>query len=188
MSYSLIRLSALPAAPDVVPKAMYFIRTNVAGPVEIFVSDANGVLHPCFDDEKVALAIETNTRAFGEMLVVPDIAARDALVHLRNAIVLVEQAQDDPEAGYGSAFYFYMKITDRYVLIRTGAGGGTGDMRWSSLIGGPVASPQAIDAAVLRSHDHANEALLRALDEANGRLTFNGEDISTVNFDQTPHW
>ena len=184
MAYSIIRQTSLPGVGEAVPKALYFIRTVQGGPVSVYITDTEGALHPCFDDAKTAQMIETSMAGFGEILVTANIASRNALVLTHNAIVLVEDASADTSVGPGSAFYFYMKTQNIFVLILAAGKG----FRWSEISGGPMSTPAQIDESVSQTHTHVNKTVLDDLADKGRILQYKGKRIGTVSFDQLPEW
>lgn len=185
MAYSIIRRTSKPAVEDVVPKALYFIRAVQGGPVAIFMSDADGALHPCFDDAKVAAAIAQGTQSFGEMLVVANVDERDSLGLTHNAVVFVQNATGDPAISSGGAFYFFMKSAGVFVLLTKAD---SLHPLWSDITGRPTSSAAAIDAAVNKSHTHANVTVLDGLNDQAGKLYYKGSALKTVSFGQAPEW
>lgn len=55
--------------------------------------------------------------------------------------------------------------------------------KWADIIGKPASTAAAIDASVNASHSHSNLSVLNALSQSsNGRLAYNGKEVSEVGF------
>lgn len=117
--------------------------------------------------------------------VVPDIAARDALVLERNALVLVIDATADPTVDAGSALYAYVEADASWVKVAEYESMDV-VLQWSSIQGRPNSTPAQIDTAVSQSHTHSNKAVLDKFSESAGQVLYNGNAIQ-ANW-ETANW
>lgn len=96
-----------------------------------------------------------------------------------NSVGYVKNAVDDPLVKTPSALYVYEVATGAWSLLPTG--GAADSIDWNKIIGRPVSTVAAIDAAVTASHAHANKATLDALGiDGQNRLTLSGTPVSPV--------
>lgn len=132
---------------------------------------------PATPQEVVQPVVDAALDGLDTLEIVADIAARDALTLGRNALVLVEDASADADVTSGAALYTYKAAADTYTLIATYE---DPEVVWESIVGRPASSPAQIDGAVALAHDHANKALLDALAEVGGALTYSGGLVITA--------
>lgn len=97
----------------------------------------------------------------------------------------VIDATADPTVNTGSAFYVYAnktwkKLYETEMMDNPGGQGGTIvlDNNWESIQGKPAASPDSIDSAVQKQHEHSNKELLDKLSAVNGVLFYNNLQIA----------
>lgn len=117
--------------------------------------------------------------------VVPDIAARDALVLERNALALVIDATADPTVDAGSALYAYVEADASWVKVAEYESMDV-VLQWSSIQGRPNSTPAQIDTAVSQTHTHSNKAVLDKFSESAGQVLYNGSAIQ-ANW-ETANW
>ena len=167
------QLSALPAS--LAPNAFYFVLSgNVA---ESYLTTAGGTPKSIGNTAMINGLIDARLNAASTLLHVPNIQDRDALSPASNAMVLVTDATGDPSVQGGGALYFYDAAQSAYTKV---AEYESMDLvlQWANISGRPGALPGDIDAAVAEAHSHANKAVLDALGDASGGLTYNGAPIA----------
>lgn len=111
---------------------------------------------------------------FTNIIVVNDIAARNALNPTRNLIVLVLDATGDPSVNSGAATYVYNVNTSTWTKISEWE---SLDLiiKWSDIQGRPTSSVDDIDDAVAKKHAHNNFSLLEKITELNGEFQYNND-------------
>lgn len=109
------------------------------------------------------------------LIVVSDIAARDALEATTNLFVFVKDATADETVNVGSASYVYEVATQTFTKI---AEYESTDLilSWENITNKPSSSVVTIDDAVNKRHAHANATQLAKVGEdAEGNLTYGGK-------------
>ena len=103
---NIARVNALPGTPAA--NTMYFVKGGEAGLMDIYVTGSTGseVRH-IISKAEISAMVSGSLGAFSNILVVADIAARDALVLDRNAVVMVGDATGDNTVENGSATYMF---------------------------------------------------------------------------------
>jgi hypothetical protein len=144
--------------------------------VEIYVSDATGAFakRVLTDTDIQALINASISGLGGEMPIVADIAARNALASslTKNTQVLVLDATGDTTVTTGAATYIYRASTTSWTKISESESIDL-VLQWANIQGRPTSSVSAIDAAVNNSHTHANKTQLDKIGEnASGLLTY----------------
>jgi hypothetical protein len=174
-TFKVFRETALPSTLQ--PYAIYFVAPS-AKPnyVEIYVSDATGAFakRVITDNDVQALIDASISGLAGEMPVVADIAARNALASTltKNTQVLVLNATGDSTVTSGAATYLYRFSTTSWIKLNEAESMDL-VLQWANIQGRPTSSASAIDAAVNNSHTHANKTQLDKIGEnANGLLTY----------------
>lgn len=176
---NIARVNTLPVTPAA--NTMYFVKGGEAGLMDIYVTGTTGTeLRHIISKAEINAMVSGSLGAFSNILVVADIAARDALELDRNAVVMVGNAIDDNTVENGSATYMYDVTADTWTKLSEF---GELDMvlRWESIVGRPESSAGQIDFAVSQAHTHANMAVLDKLSEdANGIVMYNNKYIKPV--------
>ncbi|BAF36131.1 hypothetical protein [Microcystis phage LMM01] len=110
----------------------------------------------------------------GEMPIVANIAARNALSLTKNTQVLVLDATGDPTVASGAATYLYQVSTTSWIKLNEAESIDL-VLQWANIQGKPTSSPTAIDTAVGNSHVHnGNLTQLNKIGEnADGFFTYN---------------
>lgn len=174
-SFKAFRETALPGTLQ--PYAIYFVAPpSKPNYVEIYVSDATGsaAKRVLTDTDIQALINASISGLGGEMPVVADIAARNALASslTTNTQVLVLDATGDSTVTSGAATYLYRFSTTSWIKLNEAESMDL-VLQWANIQGRPTSSASAIDAAVNNSHTHANKTQLDKIGEnANGLLTY----------------
>lgn len=169
--------TALPATP--VANAVYFITSTDPTLVDIYVTSSAGVARHVINKSEIQALITAAIQANNELIIVADIAARDALVLTVARYVLVKNASADPTVVSGAATYLFdpagttpatkwIKVSEAESLDI--------QLTWAALIGKPSSTVAQIDAAVAATHSHANKASIDKIgQDAAGNLTYNGQ-------------
>lgn len=120
--------------------------------------------------------IVSKLSSVGTLVVVDDIAARNA-ISSPSGEVFVKDATADSTVASGGARYLYdggawVKIAETESMDLV--------LKWADIIGKPNSSPAQIDAAVGASHTHSNKTQLDKIDEdASGNMTYGGKAVTT---------
>lgn len=174
------RVPTLPAVLE--PGSFYYVENgNYA---EAYLTDLSGVAksigNTSMINALVAQALANWSGGSSTVEIVPDIAARDALILTleANAMILVVDATDDPTVDLGSALYAYDFTSETTYKI---AEYESMDivLEWSAIVGGPTSSPAQIDNAVSIAHTHANKAVLDKFTEEGGLPRYAGKPIQS---------
>ena len=168
------RVSVLPGT--LAPSTMYIVASAEAGLAEVVFSDKTGAAsRHTINKSEIQTMIDGAFSSFSNMLVVADIAARDALTLTRNAIVLVLDATADTTVNAGAATYVYDLANTTFVKISEFESMDV-TLTWSSIQGRPTSAVADIDDAVAKRHTHANLAQLDKVGEdLDGNFTYNGQ-------------
>lgn len=174
-------LSALPTTLEA--DAFYFIENG--NYVESYITNSEGIARQIGNslmiNTLVAAALASWSGASSQIIIVPDIPARDTLSATAetNLMVLVVDATGDATVESGSALYAYdFTATIWYKLSEYESMDIA--IAWSNISDGPNSSVAQIDDAVAKAHAHTNKAVLDKLSEDGGALLFDGDPISTT--------
>lgn len=172
------RLTAVPSLPCD-PNAVFFVAPqSKPNYIEIYVSNSAGTaLKRLLTDTDIQSLIDASISSLGgEMPVVADIPARNALVSTltKNTQVLVLDATGDSTVTSGAATYLYRVSTTSWIKLSEAESLDL-ILQWANIQGKPTSSPTAIDTAVTNSHVHnGNLTQLNKIGEnADGLLTYN---------------
>lgn len=172
------RVNVLPVT--LTPSTMYIVKAADAANAELYFSNDDGSLERhVINKAEIESLIATQVSAFNNIVVVADIAGRDALTLVRNTLVLVLDATGDNTVEAGAAMYFYDFANTAFVKVAEYESLDV-SLEWSNINGRPTSSVAAIDAAVAASHSHSNLTTLNKLAEDQGQLTFDGEPVGAV--------
>lgn len=179
MTTSVLKIYKETALPgSLTPNSIYLVApTAHPNYLEIYVTGTSAsVVKRTLNVDDVQALIDDATAGLsgGELNVVADIAARDALNPTTNMIVLVKDATGDSTVDNGAALYVYELATTTWSKI--------GEyesldvvLNWSDINGKPTSSVANIDDAVNKRHTHANKTQLDKIDEdVNGNFKYNG--------------
>jgi hypothetical protein len=171
--YKLTAVPTLPCAPNAI-----FIVAPQGKPnyIEIYVSNNAGTgLKRLLTDVDIQSLIDASISGLsGEMPIVADIAARNALSLNKNTQVLVLDATGDATVTSGAATYLYRVSTTSWIKLNESESLDL-ILQWANIQGRPTSSPSAIDTAVSNSHVHnGNLTQLNKIGEnADGLFTYN---------------
>ena len=172
------KLTAVPTLPCDANAIFIVAPTGKPNYIEIYVSNNAGTaLKRLLTDTDIQALIDASISGLaGEMPIVADIAARNALASTltKNTQVLVLDATGDPTVTSGAATYLYRVSTDSFIKLNEAESIDL-VLQWANIQGKPTSSPTAIDTAVGNSHVHnGNLTQLNKIGEnADGFLTYN---------------
>lgn len=167
--------TALPAPTEA--NALYLVAPGGdASALEVYATDSTGTVArrvPTKSDINSMIDAKLSG-AGGGLVVVDDIAARDALgTPDGGTMVLVLDASDDATVDSGAATYVYVtgtgwvKISEAESLDLI--------LDWDDIQNGPSSTAANIDQAVNWRHQHSNKTQLDKIGEdGNGNLTYGG--------------
>ncbi len=191
MSNSVLKIFKETVLPSTLqPNALYMV-APVDNPtyVEFYVTGISAtVVRRTLNHADIAAIVAQQVSALdiNNLIVVSDIAARDALNSETNIFVFVKDATADETVDVGSASYIYEATTSTFTKI---AEYESSDLilAWSNIVDGPTSSASAIDDAVGKRHTHANATQLAQVGEdSDGNLTYGGvtplAGLSSVNW------
>lgn len=176
------RKTALPGSLE--PYALYLI-APASDPdlLEVIVTNATGdATRRVMNKADIQALIDASMAAAGanNLIIVANIAARDALNPATNAQVYVTDATGDGTVASGGATYLYNKSNSTWLKISESESLDV-VLSWSGLTGRPTSSVADIDDAVTKRHAHANKTQLDKIDEDGaGNLTYNGQLPATA--------
>lgn len=169
------KLTAVPSLPCD-PNAVFFVApTGKPNYIEVYVSNNNGTaLRRLLTDTDIQGLIDSSLAGIsGEMPIVANIAARDALSLTKNTQVLVLDATGDSTVASGAATYLYRVSTTSWIKLSEAESMDL-VLQWANIQGKPTSSAAAIDTAVANSHTHTNKTQLDKIGEnGSGLLTYN---------------
>lgn len=179
------KVAALPGSLE--PDSFYYVENG--GYAESYLTNSSGqaraVGNSAMINALIGAAITDALSDLNALEVVPDIAARDALVLERNALALVIDATADPTVDAGSALYAYVEADTSWVKVAEYESMDV-VIQWASIQGRPNSSPAQIDTAVSQSHTHSNKAVLDKFTESGGQVLYGGNPIQ-ANW-ETANW
>lgn len=169
------KLTAVPSLPCD-PNAVFFVApTNKPNYIEVYASNNTGTaLRRLLTDTDIQGLIDTSIAGIGgEMPIVANIAARNALSLTKNTQVLVLDATGDATVAAGAATYLYRVSTTSWIKLSEAESMDL-VLQWANIQGKPTSSAAAIDTAVANSHTHSNKTQLDKIGEnTSGLLTYN---------------
>ncbi len=164
---------------------VYFIKPTtppVGAPAnycEVYIVDHTGTVTahtPTWGEINANIA--SQIAATGSLVVVDDIAARDAIAS-PSGEVYVKDATADNTVNTGGARYLWDTATSAWVKISE-----TESMdlilNWADIIGKPTSTAAQIDNVVANAYTGANKTQLGKIGEdAQGNMTYGGEAVKT---------
>jgi hypothetical protein len=184
------KLTAVPSLPCD-PNAVFFVApTSKPNYIEIYVSNNAGTaLKRLLTDADIQALIDASISGLaGEMPIVADIAARNALSPTKNTQVLVLDATGDSTVASGAATYLYRVSTTSWIKLSEAESLDL-ILQWANIQGKPTSSPSAIDTAVGNSHVHnSNLTQLNKIGEnADALFTYNNA-LPKIGWEGTIAW
>ncbi len=176
MKLKIYRETALPGSP--VADAIYIIApTGKPNHVEMYVTNSAAAIRRIINEADITALINTAVSGMTEIVVVADIAARNALSPTTAKYVFVKNATADATVASGGATYLYEVATTTWHKISEAESLDI-SVSWSSLSGKPTSTPAQIDAAVTASHSHTNKSQLDKIGESGGEITYDGQPVN----------
>lgn len=170
------KVSVLPSTLEA--DAFYFVENGTFA--ESYLTNSAGTArsigNSAMIESVVTPLINSAVSQLGNLNIVPDIAARDALTLTVNAMVLVTDASADPTVDAGAALYVYDATEDTYIKVAEYESMDV-TLTWSQIQGRPTSSVSLIDDAVTKRHEHSNKAQLDKIGETGGQLTYDGTEV-----------
>jgi hypothetical protein len=184
------KLTAVPSLPCD-PNAVFFVAPTLKpNYIEIYVSNNAGTaLKRLLTDADIQALIDASISGLaGEMPIVADIAARNALSPTKNTQVLVLDATGDSTVASGAATYLYRVSTTSWIKLSEAESLDL-ILQWANIQGKPTSSPSAIDTAVGNSHAHnGNLTQLNKIGEnADGLFTYSNA-LPKIGWEGTIAW
>lgn len=189
------KVSTLPATLEA--SSFYFVPHATENWAESYVTDTAGVAHSIGNTNMIA-DISAEQIGPGSLQVVQDITERDALGLTETdpaRLVLVVDATADVDVDTGGALYAWRPNAGtagewRLIIAYSDMtyDFSTIDIDWSQLTSAPTSTVAEIDQAVTDSHTHANKAVIDALADDAGNLTYNGASLSATIEWATLNW
>lgn len=179
MANNLLKIFKETALPgSLQPNSVYLVAPSSSNYVEMYVTGTSAsTVRRVISEADVQAMIDASTGGSGadKLLVVADIAARDALTLTENTLVLVKDATADPTVSVGAATYIYDAALTTYTKIAEYESLDL-TLSWSNIVGKPTSSVIDIDDAVTKRHSHTNMTQLNKVGEdGNGNFTYNGQ-------------
>ena len=182
--------TAVPSLPCD-PNAVFFVAsTSNSNYIEIYVSNNAGTaLKRLLTDADIQALIDASISGLdGEMPIVADIAARNALSLTKNTQVLVLDATGDSTVASGAATYLYQVSTTSWIKLSEAESLDL-ILQWTNIQGKPTSSPSAIDTAVGNSHAHNDNLtqLNKIGENADGLFTYSNA-LPKISWEGTIVW
>jgi len=183
------KLTAVPSLPCD-PNAVFFVApTGKPNYIEIYLSNNAGTaLRRLLTDSDIQGLIDTSIAGIsGEMPIVANIAARNALTLTKNTQVLVLDATGDSTVGNGAATYLYRASTTSWIKLSESESMDL-ILQWSNIQGKPNSSAAAIDTAVANSHTHTNKTQLDKIGENGSGLLIYNNSLPKIGWEGAIAW
>ncbi len=170
------KVAALPGTLQA--NSIYMVSDAVAGFMEFYVTNSAGTATrriPTKSD--IDGWISTAVASLGSIVVVANIAARDAVTAVTGTTAMVLDATADPTVATGAATYVWNgttwdKISEAESLDVI--------VDWATITNKPASVVADIDDAVTKRHVHVNMAVLNKMSEdADGDLNYDGAFVRT---------
>lgn len=179
-TFKIFRETALPGTLQ--PYSIYLI-APASDPtlVEVVVTNNDGTAsRRVINKADIQAMIDASMASAGanDLVIVADIAARDALAPDGNLYAFVTDATGDATVASGGATYLYNHATTTWLKVSEAESMDV-VLQWANIQGGPSSSPANIDDAVTKRHSHANKTQLDQIGEAAGEMTYNGVQVKT---------
>lgn len=177
-TYKIYKETALPGTLQA--NSIYLI-APAAQPnyLEIYVTNNAGTAQRRIPTQAdIQALIDASVGSLSGVVVVANIAERNALTLTANTQVLVIDASADSTVASGSATYIYKVDTTSFIKISEAE---SMDLviNWSAIVGKPSSSVAAIDDAVNKAHAHTNKTQLDKISEnGDGQLVYNSQEYT----------
>lgn len=146
--------------------------------VEVYVTDKTGSkARRHINEADVKALIATSLSAVGQMTVVDNIAARDRISEPKGEVYVIDASADSTVQSGGARYLYHdggwIKTAEAESMDLA--------LNWSALQGKPSSTPQQIDQAVGKMHEHANQTQLDKIGEdGEGNLQYGGKPVATA--------
>lgn len=180
------KVTTLPASPWPASTLYLLNNASLGAYMEMHLSSSDGTtLKRLPNLVDINSMISSTLSSFSTILVVDDIAARNALVtnspgngfdttSVRQVMVI--DATADVSVSLGTATYIWNPATTSWTKISETESIDL-ILNWNNIVGRPTSTVAQIDAAVAATHTHANKTVLDALTDVSGKLNYNGQPI-----------
>lgn len=174
-----IKISQVTALPGTLsPNTLYMVSVSASKMECYMTGNVATTVKRIINEADVQALISSAMASIGEIEVVADIAARNALNPTRNMQALVLNATGDGTVASGAATYVYRLSNTTWYKISE-AESMDFAIAWASITGKPSSSPAAIDSAVSNSHTHSNKTQLDLIgQDGDGDITYNGVKVA----------
>jgi hypothetical protein len=177
----IFRETVLPSAQDLHPYSIYLIApSGTEDYVEMYVTNSTiagqaPYARRIINQADIEALVDTKIQAARELVIVDDIAARNALSPTFSQFVFVIDATGDNTVASGGATYLYNTDSTSWVKISEAESLDV-VVSWDSITGGPESTPAEIDDAVAKAHTHANKTELDKIGEdSDGNLLYSNK-------------
>lgn len=179
MQVKFFKVASLPTPLE--PNSFYYVESGTY--TESYLTNSAGVAKSIGNSAMINALITEALDNWGSIAaglsIVPDIAARDALIvtTTTNLMVLVVDATGDSTVDSGSALYAYdftSKVTYKVAEYESM----DVVLQWDDIEGRPTSSVEQIDNTVTLAHDHDNKTVLDKLTEVDGALRYDDKGIN----------
>lgn len=177
----LFKVTALPQTLEA--NSLYWVLNG--NYVEEYVTSKTGVAKMAGNTQMIKdvaqplIDAAMNAAAASTVVIVDNIAARNALTKKDGMEVMVLDATGDSTVKAGTATYVYRASNTTWYKISEAESMDV-VLQWANIIGGPASSPTQIDAAVSASHTHGNKSTLDLLGANADGLTYNGANVGNT--------
>lgn len=180
--FSIVRLDALPST--LAANTMYVIRESGGTRVRLtFTGNDPSKVASTIGVNDVNSIITTALESFTSIYVFATYADMLTARPTANVLGFVKDARGDVNVSTPTATYVYEASANKWHLSSAAQGGGSQTVNWSEIIGRPSASVASIDLAASQTHTHTNMSVLNLMGvNAAGKLTYNGVQVSDINF------
>lgn len=176
-NFKIFRETALPGTPQ--NDSLYVVApAGTPDYFELYVTNSSGTIRRIPTSADVATQINTALASVNELVIVANIAARNALAPTIAKYVFVTDATGDATVATGGATYLYNPANTTWIKISE-AEALDAVLNWANIVGKPTSSAAQIDAAVAALHTHSNKTELDQISEVSGQLAYNGEIVKT---------
>lgn len=179
MQVKFYKVASLPTTME--PNAFYYVENGTY--TESYLTNNAGVAKSVGNSSMINALVSQALANWGgnaaALSIVPDIAARDAIIinATANMMILVVDASGDSTVDSGSALYAYdftAQIT--YKLAEYESMDVV--LQWNNIEGRPTSTVAQIDNSVALAHAHNNKAVIDKLTEFEGGLRYDNKSIN----------
>lgn len=163
-----------------VANSLYLIKDPAKIHAEAYITSNTAVPTRMINEDDVKVLITAAISTTNELLIVANIAARNALVLTQTISVYVTDATADSSVTTGGAYYIWNSSNSTWIKTAEAESMDVA-LSWANISGKPSSTVSQIDAAVGNSHTHSNKTQLDKIGEdGSGNPTYNGSVISNA--------